>query len=88
MKFKDFIQDFEIVTKNKIAELAMQALTNTEKKARLDDYLLEYLQNILGVFKPNLILRFIISKYVIPNVPTLTQTVYNLLKTRIEEIRQ
>ena len=86
MKLKTFIQDFINVSKAKISDLATKELTNEEKKLKLDEKLIGYTNYVIKCAKLGFIPKFIVNKYILPMIPSITQAIFDLLKTKIEGV--
>ena len=84
--FKVLIQNFVKFATANITELAKKELDNTDKKAKLDNAMKVYLLTTLTGCKLNLITKWVIEKYVINNIPVLTQAIYDLLKDKIKGV--
>ena len=89
MKFKEFIEKF----KNKTTELInffekQKKLTGAEKKAQVDFAIKNWVEDILQGSDLNFIIKFILKKYVLNNIPVITQSIFDLIKIRIEGITE
>lgn len=84
--FKKIVTEFINFTKANIVDLAQKELENTEKKAKLDKAIKTYLETLLIGVKVNFVTKWVVEKYVIQNIPTLTQAIYDLLKARITNV--
>lgn len=90
--FKVIIQEFVNYAKINIADLAQSELSNKEKKAKLDKAIKGWLIPILATakisipFVPDFIVKFMFEKFIINNIPVLTQAVYDLLKDKIKGV--
>jgi len=69
-----------------IIELIDKELSNLEKKAKLDKAVEVYFMTLLASTKINWFSKFVIEKVVVPNIPTITQAIYDLLKEKIKGI--
>lgn len=69
-----------------IANLAEQELENAEKKAILDRAIKGWLIPLLATTKMGFITKFILDRFVIANIPVITQAIYDLIKSRIEGV--
>ena len=94
MKFKEFIIRFFVTTKEYInyAEAA-KTLGNTEmsgieKKKYVDDKMINYANLILEKAQINFVLKYIIKNFIIKNIPTLTQAIFDLIKSKIDGITE
>ena len=72
--------------KANIADLAQKELDNKDKKAQLDKAITVYLNTLLIGVKTNLITKWVIERYVIKNIPVITQAIYDLLKDKIKGV--
>lgn len=86
MEIKEFIENIVNVAKTKIIYLAETKLNNEDKKERLDETILNYVQMYIDKVKMNFFLKLAIKKVLIPLIPTLTQIIYDLLKTKLQGI--
>ena len=82
-KFKEFLGDFINDAKEKIAELALTELDNADRKQALDEFLTEKVMVTLG---KNALVAKLVEKIIVPHIPTVTQFIYDLLKTNIEKV--
>lgn len=69
-----------------IADLAQKELDNKTKKEKLDKAITVYLNTLLIGVKTNLITKWVIERYVINNIPVITQAIYDLLKDKIKGV--
>lgn len=81
--FKKIVTELVSFAKANIVDLAQKELENTEKKAKLDKAIKTYLETLLVGVKLNFVTKWVVEKYVIQNIPTITQAIYDLLKDRI-----
>lgn len=88
MEIKTFIQEFTEKAKNKIAELAQTQLTGAEKKAKLDEKMTKWAEELLNGAKMNIILKQAVKQFVISSIPVITQAVFDLLKAKIQGITE
>ena len=87
MKLKNFIENVANVAEACIKKYQeYKELSGEDKKQRVDDLVTEYCNNVISTLEINVITRFIIKKVLIANIPTITQIIFNLIKTRIEGI--
>ena len=86
MKVKEFIENIVNIAKTKIIALAGTQLDNEAKKERLDGIILDYVQIYIDKVEVNFIVKLIIKKVLIPLIPTLTQLIYDLIKTKVQGI--
>ena len=69
-----------------IIDLAEKELSNLEKKDKLDKAVAAYFLTLLASTKINWFSKFVIEKVVVPNIPTITQAIYDLLQEKIKGI--
>ena len=69
-----------------IKELAQKELSNTEKKSQLDKAIKGYLIPLLATARMGVVTKFIFERFVIANIPVITQAIYDLIKSRIEGV--
>ena len=86
MNIKEFIENFTQKTKENIAKLAETKLTGAEKKAKLDEKMTKWAEELLKGAKMNVLLKNAVKQFVIANIPVITQAVFDLLKTKIQGI--
>ena len=87
MKVKEFIQNIAAETRHYIEKFEQyKDLTGEQKKARLDDIIKSYIENTIDSIGLNVFVKFIIKKFIIDNIPTITQIIFDLLKAKIEGI--
>lgn len=67
----------------KIVNLADTNLTNAAKKESLDLAVENYIKDIVNAVTPNFIIRWVVNKFLLPNIPVLTQQIFDLLKAKI-----
>jgi len=81
---KTVINNFVNYVKINIIDLAKKELDNSEKKKKLDKAVYVYLETLVSGVRINLFVKFIIEKFIIQNIPVITQAIYDLLKSKIE----
>ena len=86
--FKNFVHEFVENAQAKIKELAKTELANEEKKAKLDEAMVVFVEAILAKVKINGLVRLLIKKLVIPCIDDVTQIIYDLLKAKLEKAEQ
>ena len=88
VQFNEFLKNFVTVTKNLIEryETEYKNLNGEGKKARLDEYLTGYTMTVIDNIGLNFIFKFVLKKLVIENIPTITQIIFDLIKTKIDGI--
>ena len=84
--FKKIVAEMIKFAKLNIADLAKKELNNKEKKAQLDKAILGWLIPLLATVKMGWVTKFIFEKFVIDNIPVITQAIYDLLKDRVEGV--
>ena len=82
--FNRIVAEFIKYAKVTIADLAKKELSNKTKKEKLDRALTAYLDTLLVGVKVNLITKWVIDRYVIKNIPVITQAIYDLLKDKVK----
>jgi len=88
MEIKEFIENFAHKTKENIAKLAETKLTGAEKKAKLDEKMTKWAEELLNSAKINIVLKQAVKQFVIKNIPVITQVIFDLLKSRIKGITE
>ena len=95
MKFKEFIEQFKEKTQRVIGALEVTKtitgvyLKGEEKKARLDETMTKWtIEQVEANSKIKVIYKFIIKKFIIPQIPYITQMIFDLIKVRVEGITQ
>lgn len=86
MDLKDFIKNIVMEAETKIITLATSELENTDKKQKLDETILDYVQKYIDAVQVNFIVKMVLKRVIVPLVPTVTQLIYDLLKTKIQGI--
>lgn len=90
--FKKIVAEFIKFAKLNIADLAKTELDNKEKKAKLDKAIEGWLIPLLATVKfsipfvPDFIVKFVFDKFILNNIPVLTQAVYDLLKDKVKGV--
>lgn len=80
------ILQFVNYVKINIVDLAKKELSDLEKKDKLDKAVTAYFISLLASTKINWFAKFVINKVVVPNIPTITQAIYDLLKEKFKGI--
>jgi len=80
---KTIINNFVNYVKINIIDLAKKELDNTEKKDKLDKAVYVYLETLISGARVNLFVKWLIEKFVIKNIPIITQAIYDLLKFKL-----
>ena len=87
MQLKDFIKGFVKISKDYIEKYEhYKELTGIEKKQRVDGIVLTYCNNALDTLPLNLITKWIFKKFIIANIPLLTQAIFDLIASKIDGI--
>ena len=81
----DFFKGYLEVTKQYIKEQVSKDLEGTEKKAAVDKAVCDYIDSKFKDCK-NIMLLALISYAKDKLVPTVTQTIYNLLKEKVDNL--
>lgn len=77
-KIKNLIYGIEVTAKFYIQTFVESKYTNEEKKAKLDEKVIEYING----FPINPVIKFVLR----PIIPYITQSIYNLIKTKISGV--
>lgn len=72
------------LTTSKILEYVNKELDGLEKKTQVDAAITSWLTDCVA--KLGTVQQFIVTQYVIPTIPVITQAVYDCLKQKIEGI--
>lgn len=87
MKVKEFIQNIVKESKHYIEKYEQyKELSGVQKKARVDDILKTYIENTIDTIGLNFIVKLIIKKLLIENIPVITQCIFDLIKAKVEGI--
>lgn len=87
MKVKDFIKNIVKESKHYIGKYEQyKELSGVQKKARVDDIIKTYIENTIDTIGLNFIVKLIIKKLLIENIPVITQCVFDLIKAKVEGI--
>lgn len=86
--FQVIVAELIRFAKLNIAELAKSQLDNAEKKNALDRAIRGYLVPLLATAKMGVVTKFIFNKFVIDNIPVITQAIYDLIKLRIKGVTE
>jgi hypothetical protein len=84
--FKTLVAELIKFAKLNIADLAKKELSNKEKKAQLDKAILGYLVPLLSTAKFGFFTKFVLERFVIDNIPVITQAIYDLIKSKVEGV--
>lgn len=84
--FKKIVAELIKFAKLNIADLAKKELANKDKKDQLDKAITGFLVPLLATAKMGFVTKFIFEKFVISNIPVITQAIYDLLKDRVEGV--
>lgn len=87
MKAKEFINGFCQTAKDYIGKYEQyKDLTGEEKKARVDDIVTTYCQNAIDSVPLNFAVKWVLKKLLIPNIPHLTQAIFDLIASKVQGI--
>lgn len=87
MKFNEFIKEIAILTQNAISKYEQfKELNGKQKKARVDEYITDYVELSIDKIGLNFIAKFVIKKLILENVPTITQIIFDLLAAKVKGI--
>lgn len=87
MKIKEFIKNVVAQTKTCIEKYEqIKELNGKQKKARVDEVITEYIEATIDKIGLNFIVKFIIKKLLIENIPTITQCIFDLIKAKVKGI--
>jgi hypothetical protein len=84
--FKVIVAELIKFAKLNIADLATKELSNKEKKSALDRAIKGYLVPLLASANMGWVTKFILEKFVLDNIPVITQAIYDLIKDRIDGV--
>lgn len=85
-KFTKFIYAMVTAAKRKIILLTTEELSNEEKKKKLDEHIISLIENTMSALGFNLVMKWFVRKFIVPNVDDLTQIVFNLLKAKVSGV--
>jgi hypothetical protein len=87
MNIKDFIQTVVKETKFYIEKYEqIKNLSGEQKKARVDEVITEYVENTIDNIGLNFVVKFIIKKLLIENIPVITQCIFDLIASKVQGI--
>ena len=87
MEIKQFIQTFATKTKAMIAWLeGYKTLSGEEKKERLDEHLTKYVDLTIDNLGLNFLFKFVLKRILLDNIPAITQTIFDLVKVKVEGV--
>lgn len=84
--FKVIVAELIRFAKLNIKDLAQSELSNKEKKNALDRAIRGYLLPLLATAKMGWVTKFILEKFVLDNIPVITQAIYDLIQSRIDGV--
>lgn len=90
--FNMVVAEFIKFAKLNIADLAQKELDNKEKKEKLDKAIRGWLIPLIETvtfkvpFVPDFIVKYVFNKFILDNIPVLTQAVYDLLKDKVKGV--
>jgi len=83
MNLKDVFTSIKYCAISTIQKLVERECTNEEKKKLLDAAVKERLEYLLNQCNTGFIIKLLISKFVLPYIPEITQFIYDLIKTKV-----
>ena len=86
MNLVEVIKRMFQLTTAKILEYVNKELEGQEKKAQVDAFVTTWLTD--AVSKLGVVQQFLITQYVIPTVPVITQSVYDCIKQKVEGLTE
>lgn len=86
MNLVEVIKRMFQLTTAKILEYVNKELEGQEKKAQVDASVTTWLTD--AVSKLGVVQQFLITQYVIPTVPVITQSVYDCIKQKVEGLTE
>ena len=87
MKIKEFIQNITKETVHYIEKYEqIKDLNGKQKKARVDEVITEYIEVTIDKIGLNFIIKFIVKKLLIENIPVITQCIFDLIKSKVDGI--
>lgn len=87
MHIKTFIKDFVQNTKGYIEKYEQyKELSGEDKKKRVDVLITDYVQAVIDNVGMNFVFKFVLKKLLLENIPTLTQLIFDLIKTKVDGI--
>ena len=87
MQFKYFIKDFVQKAQELIKYLeGFKELSDSDKKAQLDKDMLNWSIKMLNYVQINALVKFVVKKGLEAYLPVFTQTIFDLIKTKIDGI--
>ena len=87
MKLKEFIQNIVKQSKFYIEKYEeYKDLNGAQKKARVDEVIKDYIEITIDGLNVNFVLRLIVKKLLIENIPVITQCIFDLIKAKVEGI--
>lgn len=84
MKLSELIKNLFQLTTTKILEYVNKELDGKEKKTRVDAAITTWITE--NVVKLGNVQQFIITQYVIPTIPIITQAIYDCLKKKVDGV--
>ena len=87
MHIKTFIKDFVQNTKGYIEKYEQyKELSGEDKKKRVDVLITDYVQAVIDNVGMNFVFKFVLKKLLLENIPTITQLIFDLIKTKVDGI--
>ena len=86
MNLVEVIKRMFQLTTAKILEYVNKELEGQEKKAQVDASVTTWLTDVVS--KLGVVQQFLITQYVIPTVPVITQSIYDCIKQKVEGLTE
>lgn len=87
MELKEYIRNIANETKFYIAKYEeFKELNGKQKKARVDEVITDYIECTIDNISLNFVVKFIIKKLLIENIPVITQCIFDLIKAKVQGI--
>lgn len=84
MNFKEFIKNVADETRHYIEKYEQyKDLTGEDKKNRVDDIIKTYIENTIDTIGLNFIVKFMVKKLLIENIPVITQCIFDLITASV-----
>lgn len=82
-KFKILVNEFTYQVVVFIGKLVKSEVSNFEKKQVLDETITRWLIDELKIVQLNIVAKWFINKFVLPNISEITQFIYDLITIKI-----
>jgi len=82
MKLSQMTKNILQIATSKIVENVNKELDGQEKKASVDSTICNWISN--NSSNLGLMQQFIVTKYIVPMIPVVTQAIYDCLKKKVE----